>query len=546
MGRNAASEGFLRGFVQHAGVEDFYCYAYQRSTFDDFSTRVHRMAAPHQVTCRWVSPLHSSSLAEPGCLFTSDPNIGRFAWVRRGINQRSYSICGVTHTISSQMSLDLIANLLTAPTQKWDALICTSRAVKASVNHLLGEMGEYLASRFNAPAITPNLQLPIIPLGIDCAQFDAGDKEQEYRHKWRSQLGIGEEDIVFLFVGRLSFHAKAHPTPMYLALENTAKQTGKKIHLIQSGWFAHESINEAFRVSAKALCPSVNMICVDGRQPDLRKEIWFAADIFTSLSDNIQETFGLTPIEAMAAGLPVVISDWDGYRDTVRHGMEGFAVPTLTPPPGYGTDLALRFELEVDNYDYYIGNTSLATSVDIAACTRAYTALVEDKGLRQRMGEAGKKRASLVYDWKRIITAYMDLWGELALLRQSANESVRKTPQKPSNPLRDDPFSLFSTYPTATLQPGDTVTLLQPEPVAYFENMMRLAVHNFGYHAPDTLCKHLLNILATEGASTVANLLKTVHPSQAFLATRALVECAKIGLVSIGTHDYFHYSPPHF
>ena len=38
-------------------------------------------------------------------------------------------------------------------------------------------------------------------------------------------------------------------------------------------------------------------------------------DIFVSLSDNIQETFGLTPLEGMASGLPVVATDWNGYRD---------------------------------------------------------------------------------------------------------------------------------------------------------------------------------------------------------------------------------------
>ena len=65
-------------------------------------------------------------------------------------------------------------------------------------------------------------------------------------------------------------------------------------------------------------------------------------DIFCSLSDNIQETFGITPIEAMSAGLPVVVSDWDGYRDTVRDGIDGFRVPTQMPPPGYGDELALR------------------------------------------------------------------------------------------------------------------------------------------------------------------------------------------------------------
>ena len=53
----------------------------------------------------------------------------------------------------------------------------------------------------------------------------------------------------------------------------------------------------------------MNAIFLDGREPEIRINIWSAADIFISLSDNIQETFGLTPIEAMANGLPAIVSD---------------------------------------------------------------------------------------------------------------------------------------------------------------------------------------------------------------------------------------------
>ena len=538
MGRNAASEGFLQGFVKHANVNDFYCYAHQRSTFNDFSQRVQQMAAQNPVTCRWVSPLNIHALAEPGCFFTPDPNISRYAWIRRQGNQRAYSLCGITHTISSQGSIDLITSLISAPTQRWDTLICTSRVVKKSIEHLLGEWGAYLAERFGATtAIQPRLQLPVIPLGIDCSQFDLAGTEPEIRHKWRDKLGIGEDDIVFLFVGRLSFHAKAHPTPMYIALENAARQTGRKVHLIQSGWFANDSIANAFKEGADALCPSINMIYLDGRQPDIRKEIWFAADVFTSLSDNIQETFGLTPIEAMAAGLPVVVTDWDGYRDTVRHGVDGFTVPTMAPPPGFARDLALRFEMDIDNYDIYIGNTSHTVSVDIAATSRAYAALMDDAELRQRMGEAGKKRAKDVYDWKHVIAAYMDLWQELAILRQNVDEVVRKAPDRPANPSRDDPFSFFSSYPTTTIRADDHICLLQEAPLAYYQTISRLLLHNYGYHAPEALCQHLVQTIAATENATVSALLATIVPAQHTIATRALLEMAKIGLISIGSHN---------
>ena len=82
---------------------------------------------------------------------------------------------------------------------------------------------------------------------------------------------------------------------------------------------------------------------VDGRDPVVRKQAWSAADFFTSLSDNIQETFGLTPVEAMAAGLPIVITDWNGYRDTLEDGIQGIAIPTVSPPSGSGEDIAAKY-----------------------------------------------------------------------------------------------------------------------------------------------------------------------------------------------------------
>jgi glycosyltransferase involved in cell wall biosynthesis len=57
--------------------------------------------------------------------------------------------------------------------------------------------------------------------------------------------------------------------------------------------------------------------------------------------DNVQETFGLAPVEAMAAGLPLIVSDWDGMKDTVTPDV-GFRIPTELPGPGQATYLSQR------------------------------------------------------------------------------------------------------------------------------------------------------------------------------------------------------------
>lgn len=55
-----------------------------------------------------------------------------------------------------------------------------------------------------------------------------------------------------------------------------------------------------------------------------------SADVFCSPATG-GEAFGLVLIEAMAAGVPVVASDIAGYRDVVRHQVDGLLTPRSNP-----------------------------------------------------------------------------------------------------------------------------------------------------------------------------------------------------------------------
>ena len=66
------------------------------------------------------------------------------------------------------------------------------------------------------------------------------DEQRSCRHR----LGASEDAIVVLYVGRLSFHAKAHPLAMYQALENAARATQKDVVLVECGWHANDYIEE--------------------------------------------------------------------------------------------------------------------------------------------------------------------------------------------------------------------------------------------------------------------------------------------------------------
>ena len=475
MGRNAAGEGFLNAYFEHATANDFFCYAYKRSDAEVFAQQM--KAAGRTSPVHWVPYGQPAGLSQAGLLFQPGPGLPELCWQRRRVNEAAYSICGLTHTTASAGVMDALGGLLTAPVHPWDGLICTSRAVMDSTRKLLALQVEYLKERLGAQKFT-GPTLAMIPLGVDANFFNP---QPESCNLWRNKMGISSADIVFLFVGRLSFHAKAHPFPMYAALEETARRTGKKIHLIQSGWFANQSIENEFHSGAKSFCPSVIAHFLDGRMPEVRQNIWQAADVFISLSDNIQETFGLTPIEAMAAGLPCVVSDWDGYRDTVRHELDGFKIPTVMAPPPMGTDIAAAHEGGALSYDMYIGEACLSVAVDIPACIDACCILAENESLRKTMGESARARAALVFDWKHIIRQYESFWSELVKIRKAgANKLPKPAPPGLAHPTRPDPFWLYSGYPTHLMNAGDHVNLSPEASIAQVHTFLATNMFNFG------------------------------------------------------------------
>lgn len=225
----------------------------------------------------------------------------------------------------------------------------------------------------------------------------------------------------------------------------------KKIVLVECGWHANDFIAKAYREAAQLACPSVRVVTLDGRKAQDRQTAWASADVFCSLSDNIQETFGIVPIEAMAAGLPVVVADWDGYKDTVRDGVDGYRIPTLMPAAGLGGDLAQRHALEIDSYDMYCGHACTVVAVDVEATAQAFARLFASSELRQQMGQAGRQRAREVYDWAVIIPQYEALWAQLGELRKAQAPALKPLPHP--WPARMDPFHAFAGYPTALLTP---------------------------------------------------------------------------------------------
>ncbi|WP_397392798.1 glycosyltransferase family 4 protein [Polynucleobacter sp.] len=512
MGRQSANEGFLTAWFKYTEHQEYWCMARYRNeaqVFAKLGGLVHsKMGLKPKY--RWIAQNQINRASAIGTVYLPGPQVADIAWVRRRnsvAEESAFSIVGMTHTSCELSIQDALANMLSAPVYLWDAQICPSLSVKTMVQRLLDDESAWLRHHLGATKIAP-LQLPILPLGVnlDAFTFDEPSKKQ-YRNNWRSKWQLTENDVCALYMGRLDMRTKANLYPMFDALniasQKLAEENGPKVTLILAGWFASNWDEKTIKLAAAEACPNIKVIFEDGRIPDVRHTIWYGADLFTSLVDNIQETFGLTPIEAMASGLPVVVSDYDGYRESVRDGVDGFRIKTYHPPAGDGGFLMDMHADHILSYREYVNQASAFIGLNIRDAAQAYIKLAKNPELRSQMGAEGQKRAA-TYSWEKLIPSYQNLFLELQKIRESSK------PQKSWNtedgglglrhPRRSDPFHSFAHYPSeqininTILRPGPLLPKTTAERVDIIEKYLNRPVYQgISQHFDKTLLLNLIN-----------------------------------------------------
>ncbi len=479
--------------------------------------------------CIGLDPRHpDKNLSSISCLFRPDPLTTDLIWQRQQVKGHGFATCGLVHTMSGERIARAVGDFFFAPSDGTDALICPSIAIRDAVRTLWDIHGEYINHRFGGNFSCP-VQTPIIPLGIDSDQF-TNLTTPDKRAAQRQALGAADDEIIILFVGRLSFATKAHPLPMLAAAERAANITRKKVRLVMFGYFKPKDLEPHFRNLATDICKTAKAEFVMNDDPRFPDGLWAAADIFTSLSDNIQESFGLTPIEAMACGLPSVITDWDGYREGVRNGEEGFLIPVTAPPPLAGMAIAQMYYNE-NNYGVALAGAAQSTSVDTEWCAKSYAVLISNADLRQTFGNKGRERAKNVFDWRHIIRAYDDLWKSLSEQRRSApKENPLPEKWQAMHPAYPNPWEMFKSFPTTHLLPTDILrVVLGPKEI---EVVMS---HGMNLFVPQLLLSkeqllELIDVIRRAGTARIQDILAAFPQSSHDLLWRCFGWMLKCGI----------------
>ena len=530
-GKDVANRGLYQALATHGGFDQItFCTAESTS---EATLQDHFGAAPEAARLSLSTLTESDAAVQAGTLLRGQPYLSELAWERgHRFSHQAYSLVGLIHTLAPPKVRELIGEVLLAPVQPWDALVCTSPAVRECLEGLLDRWDAHLRHRFGGSS-SPRPQLPLLPLGVDQANLLEQRADQGSRVFLRRHLRLGESDLLVLWVGRLSFFEKAYPQAMFIALQKAAQRSGRCLHFVMAGWFpGGESDQIRYQESARCYAPDVPVHFLDGKNPDVVRCCWASADLFLSLVDNPQETFGLAPVEAMAAGVPVVVSDWDGYRYTVSNGVEGFLIPTLAPSRArQGEVLAIHHDHGLLSYQDYVGAVAQHVAVDIEAAASAIELLAEDPDLRQRMGDAGRQTVQQRFDWPVVASLHHQLYVELAERRRAEKRSWGVEGQ---HPLRADPFRDFASFATAHLGPDTELRLAlsMPEIEHRLNNLTSLDRFYEQLHASPSDIQRLLVQLQKEGYCPVKQILSAWPATHHDVLRLSLTWLAKMGCIN--------------
>lgn len=112
---------------------------------------------------------------------------------------------------------------------------------------------------------------------------------------------------------------------------------------------------------------------------NLVPQVLHRCDVFCATSKLDSESFGVAVVEAMAMKVAVVVTDVDGFKEVVVDGETGFIVP----------------------------------KGDVNAMAQKLEMLVLDKKMNMFLGENGRKRVELLYDWEKNVDTMENLYKQL-------------------------------------------------------------------------------------------------------------------------------------
>lgn len=171
-------------------------------------------------------------------------------------------------------------------------------------------------------------KIEIVPCGVDLQHFFPLERDEA-----RRVVGVGPEERVVLQLGRMVRRKGVEDVVRAIALYNKSSKLHARLLVVGGESDEPDPLKcpEIGRLMeiARGLGVEDSVTFVGRRGRSELRYYYSAADIFVSTP--WYEPFGITPLEAMACGTPVIGSAVGGIKFTVLDGKSGCLVPPKDP-----------------------------------------------------------------------------------------------------------------------------------------------------------------------------------------------------------------------
>ena len=354
------------------------------------------VALPDHVKLLTVDQVQRIARVDQCILFRSGTDLSPFVPFREFIGRPELPICGMTHGLSDVADIPRYIMQSHLKLHKYDAIVCTSDGAGRTFRRVYEELSR--SQILDGPLSLPDISYPTIPIGVSCVDECA----PEPKSIARSSIGLNENSFVAAMVGRLSPINKADLRPLIRSLP-ALKCRLPELQVVIVGDDNDYQLVSQLQSQVDSLCISSFVTLMSNVSERQKHDLLTSADVFIALSDTLTETFGISVAEALWHGVPVIASDWDGYRVLVEDGVNGFLIPTYMPEacPAFSS-VAQLFDVR--------GLIGESVTLDWDLLATRLESLARSVNDQQRMAEAAYSRARSTFDWKHIIQEYSALW----------------------------------------------------------------------------------------------------------------------------------------
>lgn len=249
--------------------------------------------------------------------------------------------------------------------------------------------------------------IEVLPVGCDTDAFAPHSRNNLKVRSIREALGVADNELMILTVGGDAASKGAQEVMQALAKIDSEAPDWKYVCKVWPQARTVEQNQIDFELATKLGIQEKVIYSTNVVSRNFMPYLLSACDIYAAPSR--LEGFGMLHVEANACGRPVIAINAMAFLDTMVHGETAFLAEVAQEikikegvfGEGHGIDTGQRIVFPVPR--------TVEFRASAASVAEYLLKLMQDAGLRQRMGEAGRKRVVELFDYRQVAKQFVKI-----------------------------------------------------------------------------------------------------------------------------------------